>query len=244
MLERLLGYGLQYSGYALELALFLYLLIGGKWRRLAGPWLYVGCVLLLDGIGRPYVLYRYGLASHEYAYFFWLSDVLLGLAAFGVTCALFRRACAREAKMWQHLRLLLGTVFALVLGISALSLSQNLPQIFTGFIVEFQQNLYFTCLVLNTLLYLLVQRVRPEDEELNLLVAGLGIQFAGPAACLALVQLTGPQFAPIVFSYVWPLCTVMMLLTWFYGVALAPKPAAAPAMARRDWARFARAETH
>src|SRR3990170_5572825 len=174
MLEKLLTNALQYTGYLVELGLFLYILVRGQWRRVTAPWLYVGALLLVDGIARPSVLYSYGATSREYAYFYWLTDVLLGLAVFGLTCALFRRTAQSEIKLWRHLRLLLSFVLVLVVGISAFSISRNLNNLFTAFIVEFQQNLYFTCLVLITLLYLLVQRVRNEDQELNLLVAGLG----------------------------------------------------------------------
>ena len=69
---------------------------------------------------------------------------------------------------------------------------------FTLFIIEFNQNLYFTCLVLNTLLYILLQQIDSADDELGLLVCGVGIQFAGPAATLALLTLTtGEHFAHI-----------------------------------------------
>jgi len=92
--------------------------------------------------------------------------------------------------------------------------------------VEFEQNLYFTCLVLNTLLYLLLQQTHSADEELGLLVCGLGIQFAGPAASFALVHLTsGEAYATSLNHFLGQLCTMGMLLTWFYAVAWMPKRA-------------------
>lgn len=235
MVDKLIGYGLQYAGYSLELGLFAFLIGRGRWKRLGGVTLYLTCLLAVDGVGRSYVLYRYGLASREYAYFFWLTDVLLTLAAFLLVCAFFRRACVQEEKMWRFLRLLLTFVFILVLGISSFSISRNYNQLFTRFIVEFQQNLYFTCLVLNTLLYILMQQIETEDDELALLVCGMGIQFAGPAASLALVYLTpGQQYAKSLLHYVPPLCTLGMLLTWFYAVAWMPKAAAVPALEAND----------
>lgn len=235
MAERLVGYVLQYGVYSLEVGLLVFLLWRDHWRRLAGVFLYVLWFLALDGIGRPYVLYRYGLTSREYAYFFWLSDVVLTLAAFLLVCAFFRRACAQEEKMWRFLRLMLVFVFILVLGISLFSLSRNYSQLLTQFIIEFSQNLYFTCLVLNTLLYLLMQQIESADEELGLLVCGMGIQYAGSAAGWALVHLTsGEHFAQSLQNYIMPLCTLVMLLTWFYAIARATK--GAPVSAQREGA--------
>ncbi len=229
MVERLVDYGVQYVGYLLEVGLLGFLLYRGKWNRLRAVSLYLAGLLLIDAVGRPWVLSRYGLASVEYAYFYWLTDVLLAMGAFLLVCALFRRACLHEAKMWRFLRLLLVFVFILVLGISSFSLSRNYKNLYTIFIVEFQQNLYFTCLVLNTLLYILLQQIESADDELGLLVCGMGLQFAGPAANLALVYLTpGHRYASSLMTYVSPLCTLGMLVTWFYALVCTPAPAKAP----------------
>jgi len=226
MLDYLIRYGVQYGVYLMEVALLVFLLQQGTWRRLRGMAVYVTLLLVTDGVGRPFVLYSFGLSSREYAYFYWLTDVVLTLGAFLLVCAFFRRACVREEKMWRFLRLLLAFVFVLILGISIISLSRNYTHLFTRFIVEFQQNLYFTCLVLNTLLYILMQQIATADDELTLLVCGMGIQFAGPAACLALLYLTSAApYSKSVFTYVPPLCTLGMLLTWFYAVARAPRAA-------------------
>jgi len=229
MVERLVSVGLQYLVYSLEVGLVGLVLVRRYWRRLTGLSLYLALLLATDGIGRPYVLYKYGFATRTYAYFFWLTDVALTLGAFVLVCAFFRRACAQEAKMWRFLRLLLLSVFILVLGISSFSLFQNYRNLFTNFIVEFQQNLYFTCLVLNTLLYILMQQIESVDDELTFLVCGMGIQFAGPAASLALLHLTPDlEYARSLAKYVGPLCTLGMLLTWSYAVAYVAKPAPVP----------------
>jgi len=106
------------------------------------------------------------------------------------------------------------------------SISRNYSNIFGHFIVDLQKNLYFTCLVLNTLLYILMQKFETADDELNMLVCGLGLQFAGPAAMLALVFLSpNHQYTNPLFAFVSPLCTLGMLVTWFYAVAPGPKTA-------------------
>lgn len=220
-------YGIYVGIYLLEAGLLVALVVR---RRLGGALpvcLYLGLLLAVDGVGRSYVLYRYGYSSNEYGYFYWLTDVLLALGAFLLVCAFFRRACAHEAKMWRFVRLLLAFVLILTLGISLFALSRNYHQLFTGFIVDFQQNLYFTCLVLNTMLYILMQQIHNTDDELNLLVCGMGIQFAGPAANFALVHLTpGQDYASALYPYLGALCTMGMLLTWFYALVRAPQPSA------------------
>lgn len=225
---------LQLAGYLFEVGLLGFVFLRRRQRSLLPISIYLSVLLAIDGIGRPYVLYSYGFSSRQYAYFFWLTDVLLTLAGFLLLCSFFRRACLHEEKMWRFLRLLLAFVFILVLGISSLSLAQNYSNLFGIFIVEFQQNLYFTCLVLTTLLFLLIQRLQSADDELTLLVVGMGIQFAGPTASLALLNLARRQeFARWLVAYLGPLCNLGMLLTWLYALTRVPAGARVPAREER-----------
>lgn len=230
MVEESSQYIIAYATYALQVGLLVVLFSRGQWRRLRGVTAYLAALLALDGIGRPYVLHRYGLLSHEYSYFYWLTDILLTLCSFLLICAFFRRGCAHKEGMWPVLRLFLTFVFILVLAISLPSLQRNYNNLYGIFIVEFQQNLYFTCLVLNTLLYLLLRQIESADEELSMLVCGMGLQFAGPAANFALISLTqGHKFAGYMLAYLSPLCALGMLLTWFYAIAGMPRVASATA---------------
>lgn len=222
----ILGYAIQYGGYIIELALLVLIVRAGQWRKRIYVCLYLLLLLLVDAVGRPLVLHKYGVSSPQYQYFYWLSDALLILGAFLLVCSLFRRACAGQEKMWDMLLPTLGAVFALVLAISLASLSQHYKNLISIFIVEFQQNLYFACLVLNTLLYILLQRRESLDEDLSMTVCGLGIQFAGPAANFALVYLAqGNASFWALYQYLGPLCTIGMLATWFYAVVHVPQPA-------------------
>lgn len=219
----IVSYTVQYAVYyAAEIAIILFAWRRGSARRLWGVIAYAAAMFVTDA-ARSYVLFRYGLSSNQYALFYWISDVLLVLGAFFLVCLLFRLACHGHLHLWNSLRIILTTVFVLVLGISLLSLSKNFANLFPTFIVEFQQNLYFTCLVLNTLLYILITRIDPADEQLSLVVCGLGLQFAAPAANLALVYLTkGSTYGESLFSYLAPLCTLGMLLVWLYAVVRVP----------------------
>jgi hypothetical protein len=212
------SYVLQYVGQAIEVGLVLYLVRSSEWKRLGGVALYVTS-LLVAGPGRMYAAHKHGVASLQYFYVYWSTDFLLVISAFLLVCFLFRRACREEEKLWRFVRLLLVFVFVLVVGISGLVFSRNYSHLFNRFVIEFNQNLYFTCLVLNTLLYLLLQYIESTDDQLGLLVCGVGIQFAGPAATLALLHLTAlERFAQSLNSLVMRFCTFGMLLVWAYAI--------------------------
>ncbi len=230
MLASVLDFGFFYVVQGLVLGLLIFLLARGQWRRLPGVLGYLCALLLLDGVSRRYVFYHFGVNSLQYYYFYWLTDVALTLGAFLLVCTFFHRACADQARIWRHLRLMLVFVFIMVLGISAFSLSRNYGNLFSVFMFEFQQNLYFTCLILNTLLYILMQQIQTDDNELDLLVCGMGLQFAGPAASLALKFLApNNEITESIMHIVLPLCTLAMLLTWFYAVTRMPLTARAHA---------------
>jgi hypothetical protein len=226
MLGRLIGLSIQYAGYLLEVALFLYIVLWGQGRRLFGVCIFLASLLIVDSFLRPYTLSVYGRTSSQYYYVYWLSDILLTLEAFLLICFFCRRAFHREARLWHLLRQTLILVFVLVVGISCISVYMKYSQ--THFMDDFQQNLYFSCLVLNTLLYIKMQSMRTRDQELVLLVCGMGVQFAGPAACLAFGYLTRGHHPQSMFSYVTQFCNSGLLLIWLYAIVGAPKNASPP----------------
>jgi hypothetical protein len=219
--SRIIGYVFQDAGILMEAALVLYVVWSSEWRRQVGASFYLVCLLFAQ-LTRACVLHAYGFASLRYYYTYWSTDFLLVLSAYLAVCLLFRRAGLREVKIWSFTRLLLVFFFVLVVAISGVSLFLNHNKLFTYFIIAFNQNLYFACLVLNTLLYVLLRYTDSRDDQLVLLVCGVGIQFAGPTATLALLHLTaGERFARILTSSVMPLCTLGMLLVWAYAIAYA-----------------------
>jgi hypothetical protein len=224
MPEKLLEYGLQYGIYMLEALVFAVVVHRGQWRRYLGVSVYLLSFAAVDLAVRPYFLYHYGLDSLAYAYCYWLTDALLALEAFGLMCIFFRRAC--PPKLWDVLRLALPLAFILVAAISCRSLSIHKNTLLHDFIYEFEQILFFTCLVLNTLLYVMLTQTESADSELGLLVCGMGILFAGPSAALALVHVTfAGSFSVWLLAHVMPLCTLGMLLVWLYAITATHKEA-------------------
>jgi hypothetical protein len=211
-------YGLQYTCFIIEAGLIFYLVRGSQLKRRLTPLSYL-VSLLVAALTRACVLHKYGFTSPQYSYVYWATDFLLVICAFLLVCLFFRRACVQQEKLWRFVRLLLVFIFLLLIGISGLSFLRNYSRLPTYIIVEFSQNLYFTCLVLNTLLYLLLQQIDSADDQLGLLVCGVGIQFAGPAATMALLHLTsGEGFAASLNSFTIPVCTLGMLLVWAYAI--------------------------
>ncbi|HXJ94097.1 MAG TPA: hypothetical protein VMT20_14710 [Terriglobia bacterium] len=215
---------LAYVGYALEFGLLLVLLLRGYANRLTALVVFAATVFAVDAIARPWTLYHYGEKSHQYFVWYWFTELLLVLGIFLLICAFFRRACSRHQEMWAFMRPVLGLVLLLVLAISCSAFTQHYHQLRTSYIYEFSENLYFSCAVLNTLLYLMLLRFEDADRQLQLLVCGLGIQCAGPAANSALAYLAGNQGpARTLLEYLSPLCTLGMLALWLYAVIREPR---------------------
>jgi hypothetical protein len=211
-------YGFQCACYLIELGLIAYVALSRHRAGTVSVAAYLSCQLVA-GLGRTCALQRYGVRSHQYCSVYWTTDFLLVISAFFLLSLFFRRACLRLEKMWGLVRWLLAFITLLVLGISGLSFSHNYSRLFPDFVIEFNQNLYFTCLVLITLLYLLLQQIGSTDDQLGLLVCGMGIQFAGPTATLALLHLTGNlRSAESLTSFIMRFCTLGMLLVWAYAI--------------------------
>lgn len=218
MLSLLLSHGLQYASYALEVALVAAILLRGWWRKYPALFIFTAAFAFIDAILRPTVLYSYGQSSLQYIYCYWTTDLGLTLGAFLLICFFFRRACARNQELWPTLRTMLISVFVLVGFISCLTMSRHYSALGWSFAVELSQNVYFACLVLNTLLYIMLQYVDCADEALGLVVCGLGIEFAGPAAAMALAHIMSAsagsrEFASLVIQF----CNLGMWLIWIHA---------------------------
>ncbi len=224
MLEHPLQYGLCYATYVAELGLFIFLVVSGRIKRFSNIAFYLIVLLTVDGAGRYYFLYRYGLQSTQYGYFYFESDAVLVMSAYIVVCLLFRQVCLGHKELWSYLKLTLVMVLLLMLGVTWLTLMRSHHVVLGYFVVVFEQYLYFACLVLSTLLYVLAQRTERESDEVDLLLCGLGIYFAGQAATWALLHLLPHlAFAKSLVDYMSPLCTLGMLGIWSYAVARRPK---------------------
>jgi hypothetical protein len=230
-MDLLVKHFIGYADEAIEATLLLYLAaaaIRGRWRGLAP----IGAYMLVSvgvGIARELTFLHYGPLSRKYAICYWLTDFLIVLSVFLLICYFFRRASLGGAPhLWPHIRLLLLTVFVLTGAASYFIVASHHATFFPYFVLEFQQDLYFVCLVLTTMLYLLVVQFDSGDEQLGLLVAGLGIEYAGFAASLALFHVTGGgSLYQTAAGYLFPLCDIGMTLVWLYTAIRVPYRVAA-----------------
>lgn len=210
--------GLQYAGYALELALLVLLLSRKRLRRFPALCAYVAILFGVDAVGRVWVLQHYGSRSRVYFYSYYLSDFVLALGLFLLVCTLFRRACRDHQKVWEFIRPILIWIFVLLVVFSAVALRANFHNLFSRYIFAFDQDTYFVCLVLNTALYVMVQQFKAEGD-LSLLACGLGVQLGGQTACSALLSVMLNQGASrTVMVYLSPLCFVTMMGIWIYAI--------------------------
>jgi|SRR5579863_175799 len=222
MVGGILSFFVQYAAYALEVGVVAVMVWRGQWKRHVGLFVYVALLVVIDALARPLFLYRYGLTSPQYFYVYWLTNTLLQLAAFLLICFFFRVACRAQKKLWETLKLALPATFLLVVGFTFLSIWRNYSQMRTReFLTSFEQYLYFTCLVLNTILFVMIQYVELDDEVMPMVICGLGLQFAGPAAGMALMVLAGASVQGVAFL-IDQLCSLGMLLTWLYAVNRVP----------------------
>lgn len=238
MVDRMAIDALQYLGYALEIALVAVILGRKWWKEYTAFSLYVIAFVLADVAIRPLFLDAYGFSSRQYRQCYWFTDIALTLAAFLLVCVFFRHACSDRKERWAFARTMLGVVFVGIVAASILSISSHYDHLFGRFIVDLQQNLYFACLVLSTVLFVMLES-RDSDGELGLLVCGLGIEFAGPAAGMALAYLTpGGHFAGVVTPLVAQLCNVAMFIVWLYALTrrriVSVPPAELPRQRRRE----------
>jgi hypothetical protein len=222
---------LGYADYSIEVGLLVFLAflaLRGRGRGLVAILGYMSASVGVAAL-RGLALWRYGFNSPVYAAWYWATDFVIVSAVFLLICYFFRRASLEGApKFWPHVRLMLFAVFVLTAAVASFIILHSHTQFYPYFILEFQDDVYFVCLVLATMLYLLVVQYVPADDQLGLLVAGLGIQCAGCAASLALFHVTGGgALYGVLVGFLIPLCDIGMTLIWLYTALRVPYRVAA-----------------
>jgi hypothetical protein len=175
--------------------------------------LYMGLSFLVS-IGRFQILSRMGVASLEYAYFYFYSDALLTI---GLYFALLNLYCLvfDEMKVEQYLRI--GAI--LLLGgtawFSYAVVHQSSHRILSHFAFELSQNLYFVGLVLTYALWGAILKLRETRARLIQLVLALGVYFSAFAADYALRNLY-PNLQTV-WQYVTPMLGCILPAAWTYS---------------------------
>jgi len=191
--------------------------------------LYAMGLLLCDGV-RWAFLRSYGFSSKPYYYVYYSSDLCLVVLRYLVILSVFDLILRNSLLRVQARRAFLG-FFAIVAGMSYAVVSHNWSGPYSRLIFEFQQNLYFACVVLTVLLCVTLTQLRVTDPVLRTLVYGLGVSAAllasGNALQSVLADLTQrgtlnkavlDSFA-VVIGRMHALATVSMLALWCYALA-------------------------
>jgi hypothetical protein len=185
----------------------------GSFRRYLALNIYMLASIFVS-IVRFRILFTYGVASLEYSYFYYYSDLLLTI---GLYCALMSLYTHVFEEMGAEQYVRLGAIL-LLLGTAAFSFAivmQNSPK-FTGrFVVEVSQNLFFVGLVLTYVLWGAILKLRETRTRLIQLVLAVGLYFSVLAASYAMRNLYPSM------HNIWPLLTpisdCILPLAWAYA---------------------------
>ena len=168
---------------------------------------------ILHSLAPLVAFHVFGLSAKKMTGVMAIADLGQVVASFALVYIFFREISFRIGTKFFQLVAVSSGIMAVALGLSQIG---NPPT--EGIWTSVEMNLYFTCLILTTILYLVSMRVTAGDERLGLLICGLGIQLAGPAAALALAFLTNNvRLASAFFPWISGCCTLGMLLTWAYA---------------------------
>ena len=197
----------------LEAAVVVCALKRGAFRKYVFLNIYMATSVLVSVV-RFDILQEYGLRSSQYVYFYYYTDALLTIFLYFALASLFSSVFS-EMHAEQYVKL--GAV--LLLGGTALFsyavVNQSQAKLFTHFVVELSQNLYFVGLVLTYVLWGAVLKLRETRTRLIQLVLSLGVYFSLFAANYALRNLypgmnSVRQFLP-------PLCACFLPAAWAYA---------------------------
>jgi hypothetical protein len=198
-------------------------------------------VNLLFTLGCYYVYLIYGYESAQYYYFYFLGDAIQNIAGYLLIASFFDRLL-RESAFHKYVRPTLAICFLLIAGISAFFIAGSVGRLYSEFVLELQQNLYFVGVLLTFLLWMSVSYLDVRSRRFTLLVSGLGIYFAAHAASYALRFLFSGLEAPM--TAVPPLAYNFMVGLWLYTFLRVPEEEVAVQPARQVFQRFAPVGAH
>jgi len=212
MMPGVLDYGIWLICTLLEGAVVVCAVRSHSFRRYIFLNLYMG-LSFLASIGRYHVLGHFGMASNEYAYFYYYSDALLTIGLYFALLNLYSLVFD-EMKVENYLRL---GAFLLLGGTAWFSyavVQQSSHRILSHFAYELSQNLYFVGLVLTYALWGAILKLRETRTRLIQMVLALGVYFSAFAANYAMQNLS---FKSTVLHFLTPLLGCVLPAAWAYS---------------------------
>ena len=216
-----LDYALWLLGLAAEAAAVVFLVKSHLFRRYFTLFLYL-LVSFLVGPARFLILYRNGISSPEYIYFYYYSDTFLTVCLFFALMGLYSLVF-EELGMHRYLRVGAMLLLAGTSWFSYQVVQHASDKLITRFVVELSQNIYFVGVVLTYVLWGAVVKLRETRTRLIHLVLGLGVYFSAFAANYALRNLY-PQFS-MIWMYLPPLMAIWLPASWAFTFYKIPEEA-------------------
>ena len=214
-------YALWFAGLLAEAGALVYLLRARCFSRYFSLSVYLLASLVL-GPARYFVLFKFGLLSPEYIYFYYYSDAFLTICLFfaimGLFSLLFEEMGANRYVRVGAMLLLAGTAW-----FSYQVVQHASDKMITRFVVELSQNLYFVGVILTYVLWGAVVKLRETRTRLIHLVLGIGVFFSAFAANYALRNMY-PQFS-MIWMYLPPLMAIWLPASWAFTFYKIPEEA-------------------
>ncbi len=213
-------------------------------QGIAGWYLVLNLFLLTNvwfTLGCYYVRSLYGYRSTEYFYFYYAGDPITSIVGYLVIASFFD-VLLRQSTFHKYVRPTLAILFLMIIGISAFFVVGSVEHLYSEFVPELQQNLYFVGVLLTFLLWMSVSYLDVRSRRFTLLVSGLGIYFAAHAASYALRFLFSGLEAPM--RAVPPLAYNFMVGLWLYTFLRVPEEEVAVQPARQVFQQVAPVGAH
>lgn len=178
-----------------------------------------------------YVRSLYGYTSPQYFYFYFTGDAIVTVINYLLIGSFFTYLF-RHSVFRKYVQLTLVFFFVGVVLVSGSFISGSVDRLYSRWVIEFEQNMYFVGVLLTFLLWMTMSYLGAETRRFVLLVSGMGIFFTAHAANYALRFLV-PGLADVL-ARVPPLAYTFMVLLWLYTFLRVPEgePAVEAAGAR------------
>jgi hypothetical protein len=185
---------------------------------------YMVCACVVT-VGRYGVFSHYGLASTQYFYYFYYSDLLLTICLYFALTGLFTEVF-REMGASKYVRACAALVLLLTALLSFVIVHQAQNRLFTKFVIELSQNLYFVGAIFTYLLWGAMLKLKKTQTRLIHIVLALGVYFNAFAANYALYNMhPNSPTVNLVSHFLTSAMPILLPLAWGYAFLKFPAEA-------------------
>ena len=154
--------------------------------------LYLVAACLVNAV-RYYVFLQHGAGSVQYGIVYYYSDTLLTIFLYFALMSLFLHVF-RELGASFQIRIAAAVLLAITAGIAFFIVHQSQHRLFTKFVLELSQILYFVGAILTYLLWGAVLKLKKTQTRIIQIILALGVYFSAFAASYALGNIYGKSY--------------------------------------------------